>query len=230
VKLANPWFRGLPQFSRNLAPQFTHYLNERPDMTSNHEKSKKAKTMKGNDFMKNRNILLTGTMVALAFALAPVVEAAPRPDGGPVHVSSLTGSANANRGTGAQFGIADNILPLVSISFAPIGLTMSQTARLNLVNVGVPNGMTISWRFIDAGGLTLAQSVTTLTYGKVVSVDYKRRPDPPPAQAESVEQLRAEMRAEVDILTPNIPSESIRRSLELFDSNTGATTVFMGGQ
>ena len=44
----------------------------------------------------------------------------------------------------------DNILPIVSISFAPVGLTLDQTARLNLVNMNVANGITVSWRFMDA--------------------------------------------------------------------------------
>jgi len=35
-------------FSRNLAPDFTHYLSERPEMSSQDESSRKAKTMKGN--------------------------------------------------------------------------------------------------------------------------------------------------------------------------------------
>ena len=58
---------------------------------------------------------------------------------------------------GAARAQAD-ILPGVSISFAPVGITMDQTARLNFVNVDVPNGMLINWRFIDASGFTLAQS------------------------------------------------------------------------
>ena len=74
---------------------------------------------------------------------------------------------------GAARSQAD-ILPGVSITFAPIGLTMDQTARLNLLNIGVPNGMLVRWRFIDATGLTLAQSVVTLPMGKIVSVDYRR--------------------------------------------------------
>ena len=60
-----------------------------------------------------------------------------------------------------------DILPGVSIGFAPVGLTMSQTARLNLVNSDVPNGMLVTWRFIDASGLTLAQSTVSLTMGKI---------------------------------------------------------------
>jgi hypothetical protein len=35
-------------FSRNLAPDFSHYLSERPEMSSQDESSRKAKTMKGN--------------------------------------------------------------------------------------------------------------------------------------------------------------------------------------
>jgi hypothetical protein len=122
---------------------------------------------------------------------------------------------------GAARAQAD-ILPGVSIGFAPVGLTMDQTARLNLVNNGVPNGMLIHWRFIDANGLTLAQSAVTLPLGKIVSVDFRRPGDPPT-------QLRVEVRAQVDIVTPGIPSESLRRSLEVFNNDTGATTVCMGG-
>ena len=123
---------------------------------------------------------------------------------------------------GAARAQAD-ILPGVSIAFAPVGLTMDQTVRLNLVNIGVPNGMFISWRFIDASGLTLAQSTATLPLGKVVSVDFKRQAGFGPLQ------IRAEVRAQVDIINQGVPSESLRRSLEVFNNDTGATTVFMGG-
>jgi len=60
-----------------------------------------------------------------------------------------------------------DILPTASIGFAPVGLTLDQTARLNLVNIGAPNGMMITWRFIDASGNTLAQSTVILSYGKI---------------------------------------------------------------
>jgi hypothetical protein len=122
-----------------------------------------------------------------------------------------------------------DILPGVSISFAPVGLTMDQTARLNLVNIGAPNGMLVSWRFIDASGFTLAQSVVTLPFGKIVSVDYRRNGNPLPPNTDPPEQIRAEVRAQVDIVNPGVPSESLRRSLELFNNDTGATTVCMGG-
>ena len=123
---------------------------------------------------------------------------------------------------GAARAQAD-ILPPVSIGFAPVGLTMDQTARLNLVNISVANGMLVNWRFIDASGSTLGQSSVILPLGKIVSADYKRQGGPGPLQQ------RAEVRAQVEILTPNVPSESLRRSLEVFNNDTGATTVFMGG-
>jgi hypothetical protein len=122
-----------------------------------------------------------------------------------------------------------NILPGVRIGFPPIGLTMDQTVRLNLVNIGVPNGMLISWSFIDANGLTLAQSTVTLPLGKVVSVDFRRPAGPLAPHPDIPDLLRAEVRAQVDIISAGIPSESLRRSLEVFNNDTGATTVFMGG-
>jgi hypothetical protein len=91
----------------------------------------------------------------------------------------------------------------------------------------VPNGISVSCRFIDASGLTLAQSVTTLSMGKTTSVDYKRQTSTLPG--EPSEQLRAEVRVQLDILTYGASSDSLRRSLEVFDNNTGATTVYMGG-
>ena len=123
-----------------------------------------------------------------------------------------------------------DILPGVSIGFAPVGLTMDQTARLNLVNIGVPNGILITWRFMDASGavITKAQEQLFLPFGKIVSVDFKRHLDPL-AKTDPAGQLRAEVRAQIEILTPGVPSESLRRSLEVFSNDTGATIVCMGG-
>jgi hypothetical protein len=123
-----------------------------------------------------------------------------------------------------------DILAGVSIGFAPVGLTMDQTARLNLVNIGVPNGILITWRFMDASGavITKPQEQLFLPFGKIVSVDFKRHQDPLP-KTDPAGQLRAEVRAQIEILTPGVSSESLRRSLEVFNNDTGATTVCMGG-
>ena len=127
---------------------------------------------------------------------------------------------------GAARAQAD-ILPGVTISFAPIGLTMDQTVRLNFVNNDVPNGMLINWRFIDASGFTLSQSTVMLPLGKIVSVDFRRPGVPLPPNTPDL--IRAQVRAQVQIISAGIPSESLRRSLEIFNNNTGATTVYMGG-
>jgi hypothetical protein len=42
----NQAIRKFPNFPRNLAPEFTHYLSERPEMSSQDESSPKAKTRK----------------------------------------------------------------------------------------------------------------------------------------------------------------------------------------
>jgi hypothetical protein len=151
------------------------------------------------EFMKNRNPL---TKLTLLFA-----------------VLLTLGAARAQAA----------ILPGVTISFAPVGITMDQTARLNLLNIGVPNGMLITWRFIDASGLTLTQSAVTLPLGKIVSVDFRRHGDPLPPNGDPATQIRAELRAQVEIVNPGIPSESLRRSFEVFNNGTGATSVLMGG-
>jgi hypothetical protein len=108
----------------------------------------------------------------------------------------------------------------VYVSFAPVGLTMNQTARVNLVNLGVPNGVLIRWSFIDATGLILAQSTAVLQIGKTVSVDFKRQ--------SPMSEARTEVQAQVEILTPEVPSESLRLSVEVFNNDSGATTVCMG--
>jgi hypothetical protein len=129
---------------------------------------------------------------------------------------------------GAARAQAD-ILPGVSIGFAPVGITMDQTARLNMVNVDIPNGLLISWRFIDANGLPLAQAVTTLPLGKIVSVDFRRAGAPLPPNTDPALSIRAEVRAQIQIVSAGVPGESLRRSLEVFNNETGATTVCIGG-
>jgi hypothetical protein len=48
--------------------------------------------------MRHRNNVFTATLVALAFALAPVVQAGPRLDGGPSGYAHTTGVLLQRRG------------------------------------------------------------------------------------------------------------------------------------
>lgn len=91
--------------------------------------------------------------------------------------------------------------------------------------MNVANGITVSCLFMDATGDILAQSSTTLGTGKIVSVDFKR----PSAPGESPVQLRAEVQVQVDIITAGVPSDGLRRGLEVFNNYTGETTVYIGG-
>ena len=174
--------------------------------------------------MKHRNKVMAAVLVALTCALGSVAQAGPIAQGGPTRLASSK-SVNTNSEAGAQAGMPDNILPLATIGFAPIGLTYGQTARLNLVNIDVANGITVSCRFVDANGVTLAQSATTLLLGKTASVDYNRG-DPLPGESPAL--LRAEVRAQIDIFTYGLSSDSLRSSLEVFNNDSGATTVYVG--
>jgi hypothetical protein len=175
--------------------------------------------------MKNQNKIFVGTMCALACAFASVAHAGPVLDGGPSHLP-VSVRLNANTGDGGQFSVRQDIpLPVLSVGYAPIGLTLDQTARLNLINMDVANGITVSWKFIDASGAILAGASTTLTLGKIFSVDFKSAQAP----GESQQQMRAEVRVQVDILTAGVSSDSLRRSLEVFNNNSGETTVYLGG-
>ncbi len=76
-------------------------------------------------------------------------------------------------------------------------------------------------RVIDADGVIVARSERSLTisFGKMASVDLDRdtlpQPDP-----------RVQIRAEVEVLTPGNP-DKLSTSLEVFDNDSGKTTVFV---
>ena len=109
------------------------------------------------------------------------------------------------------------------VNWRPVGITFGQTARLTFANIGEIRGFIINWRFIDADGVIVARSERPLTipFGKMVSVDLDRdtlpQPDP-----------RVQIRAEVEVLTPGNPDKNLSTSLEVFDNDTGKTTVFIG--
>jgi len=68
--------------------------------------------------MKNRNTQLTAVLFVLAFALAPIVQAAPRPDGGPVHIAPPTGGGDANSEASSEYSTSPEgeQRPVITIS------------------------------------------------------------------------------------------------------------------
>ena len=67
--------------------------------------------------MKNRNTQLTAILFVLAFALAPIVQAAPRPDGGPTHPAANEGvSANSEASSAYSTSPEGEQRPVITIS------------------------------------------------------------------------------------------------------------------
>ena len=105
---------------------------------------------------------------------------------------------------------------------SPVGITLGQTARLTFANVGEPRGFIVNWRFIDADGVIVARSERPLTipFGKMASVDLNR-------DTLTRNEARVQIRAEVEVLPPGDPHSNLSSSLEVFDNDTGKTTVFI---
>jgi hypothetical protein len=105
------------RFPRNLAPDFTHYLSERPELTSHDEEARKAKTTKEKEikFMKNQNIMFTrsipqiskGRLVtsALALGIVALIMQASVPCAQAFDPSSLNGAyADSSQALGPVHG------------------------------------------------------------------------------------------------------------------------------
>ena len=103
-----------------------------------------------------------------------------------------------------------------------VGIAIGQTARLNFANVGEVNGIIINYRIVDADGVTLAQSErpVTVPVGKIISVDLDR--DTLPGS-----DPRIQIRVEFEVRT-RTDLANLRTSLELFNNDTGRTTLFIG--
>jgi hypothetical protein len=109
----------------------------------------------------------------------------------------------------------------IIINDRPIGLSLGQTLRLNFVNIGDPNQITINYRILDADGVVLAQSEQPLVvpFGRIVSVDLNRDSIP------TTRDPRIQIRAQVEVRT-RTDLANLRTSVELFDNDTRRTTIF----
>jgi hypothetical protein len=111
---------------------------------------------------------------------------------------------------------------VIGPEYFPVGITFGQTARLTFANIGEIRGFIVNWRFLDADGVIVARSEQPLTipFGKMVSVDLNRdtlpRTDP-----------RVQIRAQIEVLSPGNPRQTLRQSLEVFDNASRKTTVFL---
>jgi hypothetical protein len=108
----------------------------------------------------------------------------------------------------------------IIIHVRPVGFAFGQTIRLNFANIGERSGIIINYRIVDADGVVLAQSERPLTvpFGGIVSVDLNRDSLPRP-------DLRIQIRAEFEVANGDL--DDLRGSLEVFDNDTGKSTIFM---
>lgn len=122
-----------------------------------------------------------------------------------------------------------SVLPSAQFSSGMVGLTSGQTARLNVVNVGVPNSAplpcVLALAFLDIDSKILKQMFVSLGFGKAAFVDLVMGNSGPG---------RVQIRGigYNPLLTPGsaIPqplSCSLVPTLELFDTETGRTAAIV---
>ena len=109
----------------------------------------------------------------------------------------------------------------IIINDRPIGISLGQTLRLNFINIGDPNQITVNYRILDADGVVLAHSEQPLAvpFGRIVSVDLNRDSIP------NTRAPRIQIRAQFEVRT-RTDLANLRTSVELFDNDTRRTTIF----
>lgn len=112
-------------------------------------------------------------------------------------------------------------------TFGMIGISLTETARLNLVNIDdpriiniIPNLCQAQLRFLDGTGKVLTKSDVALSNGQAGHLDLPREKIP------SLD-ARVEIRAEVATLDSPVPASAANcvATIEIFNSRTGQTTV-----
>lgn len=122
--------------------------------------------------------------------------------------------------------------------FGPFGVARGQTARINVANVDDPNirpsefppdPCRVTVGFTDATGAKIAVRTFIVNWSTTKSFDFRLGAPPEPDRTER--GARAELRAFVvgDAAPPDPdrPAPTCVATVEVFDSNTGQTTVFM---
>src|SRR5262245_54471971 len=100
-----------------------------------------------------------------------------------------------------------------------VGLARDQTARLNVVNIGDPNQSPcdVGLTFFDSRGAALARDAQTLRPGAAALLDLNRETIGDP-------NARVQIRAVVQFSSKDCLAQ-VRASLEVYDNDTGKTTL-----
>jgi hypothetical protein len=99
------------------------------------------------------------------------------------------------------------------------GIARDQVARINAVHIGEPGSrpIQVEMALVDATGAVVARDSQTVEPGHAVFFDV-------PFEAIGGGENRIELRAVIS----GGPAPHLRSSLEVFDADTGKTTVFIG--
>jgi hypothetical protein len=106
--------------------------------------------------MKNRKVIFTATVLALAFALAPGAEASPRPDGGPDPVEpviTIHSTGNVTRGKTGSFVL--EMKPQLMLGGTYVNFKVSGTAI-----AGVDYVLLVSPAYLGQSGYGVIQVKT----------------------------------------------------------------------
>jgi hypothetical protein len=107
-------------------------------------------------------------------------------------------------------------------SWGMFGLARGQVARINVAHVGArgQRPIQVEMFFLDAAGIVVGRDVQTVSPGQAAFFDL-------PFNAGSDED-RIELRAVINAIPPPDPDRNLGISVEVFDADTGKTTVLIG--
>ena len=99
------------------------------------------------------------------------------------------------------------------------GVARGQVARINAVNLGGPDTrpIQIEMQFIDAMGNVVARDTKTIPAGQATFFDFAPF---------VIEGNRVQLRVLVRTVDPPEPDKNLKVTIEVFDGDTGKTTVF----
>ena len=103
-------------------------------------------------------------------------------------------------------------------SFRPVGITFGQTARVTAANTGT-RAIIVDWTVLDSEGTVLGQLVRqVIEPGRMMSFDLN---------ADDI--VREGERIQIRVVISSDRLRSLLTSTEVFENDTGKTTVFLCG-
>jgi hypothetical protein len=106
---------------------------------------------------------------------------------------------------------------LVVIGGSPVGITFGQTARVTAANTGT-RAIIVDWTVLDSEGTVLGQLVRqVIEPGKMMSFDLN---------ADDI--VRESNRVQIRVVLSGDRLRGLLTSTEVFENDTGKTTVFIG--